>query len=114
MLRIFFKATVNRVTRVADRDFTDERIDQKVHRRADKESKYRVDRLTAGEEVQADQTSEDYDRDAQIPIEILLRVERVVPACDTVADEVPFLKRAVHSKGNLPATTAASDTIAYT
>ena len=111
MFGVLVKAPVNGMARITNGYFADEGIDQQVHSCAHEQGKNCVNRLASGEEVQTDQASQNDNSNADISVEILLDIERVVAARDTVLHIVPLLQSAVDSKGHSRSATRASRSI---
>lgn len=96
MFRILRKTAVNRVTGVANRDLSDDRINQKVHSRADEQGEHGVERLAPREKEQTDEAADDDDGNSEVPVEVLLNVKSVVPAADAVPNKMLVLDGGVH------------------
>jgi hypothetical protein len=95
---ILAQPSVDGVAGIADRDFPNERIDQKVDACAGEQREHPVDWLAPEEEVEADEAAHHDNRHTQVAVEVLLDVQAVVTAPHTVPDEVIFLDGGIRPK----------------
>ena len=111
MIGISTESSIDRVTRVTDRDFTNHRVNQKVDPGADKQREHTVKGLAFRKEVEACQTAGDDNRDPQGSVEILLHVKGIVATAHAIADKVFIFKGWIHSQGHRFPATRANHTV---
>jgi hypothetical protein len=99
MLRVFGKSSVDGVARVTNRHVPHEGIDDEIHSSAGKQCQHARKGLTSREKKQADQAADGYDHNPQIPVEVLLNVQRIMPASDAISDETVFADRGIQPQG---------------
>ena len=111
MIGIPAESSIDRVTRVTDRDFANHGINQEVDARANKQREHSVKRLAFRKEVEACQTAGDDNRDPQVSIEILLYVKGVVATAHAIADKLFIFKGWIQSQGHRFLATRANHTL---
>lgn len=109
MIRVFTEPAVDRVTRIADCNVSDEEVSQEIDQGRHSEGPHGGYGLTSGKEVQACRNAGDHDRYAHVTIEVLLCVQVIVPAGRASRDNPAVDDRIIHKHGDIRIAIGAAD-----
>ncbi len=94
---VSLESTIDRVTRIADGDDPNQRIDDEIDQSRDDKGSHRVDGLAVVKEICAEEDSNGDDPNSDLSIEILLNIQILMAARDAGCHDVGALQRSRHA-----------------